>query len=214
VLRDHGRPRGDEPGSGHCELLHGVQRTLAPAMVARMADEDPMGDISPDYGLGLAQGVNRLADYNPLWPHAFAEEAARLKRALGDAAIAIEHYGSTSVPGLRAKPIIDIQIGVARIEQGLEFILPMARLGYDYAGDQGIPEHHIFGRGKVRTHLTHVVVYEGDQWRRTLRFRDRLRANPDLRAAYDALKANLVQTTSSRADYTEGKSDFVRLHSS
>lgn len=167
----------------------------------------------PKYGLGLEQGVNRLVEYNPLWPQAFAEEAARLKHALGAAALAIEHYGSTSVPGLRAKPIIDIQIGVARIEQGLEFIEPLSRLGYDYAGDQGIPEHHIFGRGKARTHLAHIVVYQGDQWFRSLRFRDRLRADQGLRAAYEVLKAKLVTTAGSRADYTEGKTDFVHINS-
>lgn len=166
----------------------------------------------PAYGLGLEQGVNRLVDYNPLWPRAFAEEAARLREALGDAAIAIEHYGSTSVPGLRAKPIIDIQIGVTRIEQGLGFIEPLARLGYDYAGDQGIPEHHIFGRGKIRTHLSHVVVHGGDQWLRSLRFRDRLRADPVARAEYEALKSRLAATTTNRADYTAGKTEFVLAH--
>src|SRR5688572_312538 len=106
--------------------------THAPA-----AEKTTMSDVDYAYGLGLEHGVNRLADYNPLWPQAFAEEAARLKSALGSAAIEIEHYGSTSVPGLRAKPIIDIQVGVARIEQGLGFIEPLSRLGYDYAGDQG-----------------------------------------------------------------------------
>ena len=166
---------------------------------------------SPDskYGLGLEQGVNRLADYNPLWPLAFSEEAARIKAALGDLALAIEHYGSTSVPGLRAKPIIDLQIGVADIRDGLRFIEPMASLGYDYAGDQGILEHHIFGRGKARTFLAHVVVYEGQQWFHALRFRDRLRSEPDLRAAYEALKLDLAATTTSRADYTAGKTDFI-----
>ena len=177
------------------------------------AGSETMSDVNPAYGLGLEHGVNRLADYNALWPQAFAEEAARLKRALGSAAIEIEHYGSTSVPGLRAKPIIDIQVGVARIEQGLEFIEPLSLLGYDYAGDQGISEHHIFGRAKVRTHLTHVVIYEGDQWFQSLRFRDRLRADPMIRAAYTKLKAALVATAGSRAEYTEGKSDFVRIHS-
>ena len=153
--------------------------------------------------------MNRLADYNPLWPQAFSEEAVRIKAALGSWALAIEHYGSTSVPGLRAKPIIDIQIGVADIGNGLRFIEPMARIGYDYAGDQGIPEHHIFGRGKARTHLAHVVVYEGDQWVRALRFRDRLRNEPDVRAAYEALKLKLAATTATRREYTDGKTVFI-----
>jgi GrpB-like predicted nucleotidyltransferase (UPF0157 family) len=175
----------------------------------------PMTDIDTDpaYGLGLEQGVNRLVDYNPLWPRAFAEEATRLKDVLGDAALAIEHYGSTSVPGLRAKPIIDIQVGVADIAQGFDFIAPLATLGYDYAGDQGIPEHHIFGRQKVRTHLTHIVVFESHQWFRTLRFRDRLRTDPAARAAYAALKDQLAATTTTRAEYTAAKTRFVEEHS-
>jgi len=161
------------------------------------------------YGLGLEQGAVRLVAYNPLWPQAFAEEAVRLKRGLGPLVLAIEHYGSTAVPGLRAKPILDLQIGVARIEHGLEFIEPMALLGYDYAGDQGIPEHHVFGRGVARTHLAHVVMYQSDQWFRSLRFRDRLRREPQLRAEYEALKLELAATTENRAEYTAGKTAFV-----
>ncbi len=169
-----------------------------------------MHDLNPMYGLGLEQGVNRLVEYNSSWPLAFAEEAARIKAALGDRALAIEHYGSTAVPGLRAKPIIDLQIGVADIRDGMSFIEPMAGLGYDYAGDQGIPEHHIFGRGRARTHLAHVVVYGGEQWRRSLRFRDRLRSEPDVRAAYEALKLKLAASTVTRSDYTAGKTAFVQ----
>ena len=168
-----------------------------------------MGDPDPKYGLGLEQGVNRLVEFNPLWPLAFSEEAARIRAALGDRALAIEHYGSTSVPGLRAKPIIDLLIGVADIRVGLGFIEPMAGLGYDYAGDQGIPEHHIFGRGTARTYLAHVVVYEGQQWYRALRFRDRLRREPDVRAAYEALKLELAAGATTRGDYTAGKTTFI-----
>ena len=135
-----------------------------------------MEGLDPRYGLGLERGVNRLVEHNPLWLQAFAEEAARIKSVLGDFALAIEHCGSTSVPGLRTKPIIDLQIGVIDIDHGPRFIEPLARLGYDYAGNQGIPEHHVFGKGTARTHLAHVVVFEGDQWFRTLRFRDRLRS--------------------------------------
>ena len=162
------------------------------------------------YGLGLEQDSNQLADPNPLWPHAFAEEAARIRAELGEKVLAIEHYGSTSVPGLRAKPIIDLQIGVADIDHGFLFIEPMARLGYDYAGDQGIPEHHIFGKGRARTFLAHVVVYRGIQWTRCLRFRDRLRSDTTLRSAYETLKLRLASDPAlTRAAYTEGKSGFI-----
>jgi len=170
---------------------------------------------SPDslYGLGLEPGVNRLVDYNPLWPRAFAEEAARIKGALGDLALDIQHYGSTAVPDLRAKPIIDLVIGVAEIDHGLLFIEPMARLGYDYAGSQGIADHHIFGRGIARTHLAHVIIHESEAWRRGLDFGDRLRADAQVRCAYEALKLRLAAGSASRAEYTAGKSRFVAEHS-
>ncbi|MCA3713920.1 MAG: GrpB family protein [Phenylobacterium sp.] len=67
--------------------------------------------LNPVYSLGLEQGENRLVDYNSSWPLAFSEEGARIQSALGTRALAIEHYGSTSVPGLRAKPIIDEGMG-------------------------------------------------------------------------------------------------------
>jgi GrpB-like predicted nucleotidyltransferase (UPF0157 family) len=165
--------------------------------------------LDSDYGLGLEAGANRLVAHNPLWARAFGEEAARLAAALGPAALAIEHYGSTAVPGLRAKPILDLQVGVAHIDHGLAFIEPMAALGYDYAGSQGIPDHHIFGRGVARTHLVHVVIHGAEAWARTLRFRDRLRADAALRAAYEALKTNIADTAISRAAYTAGKTEFI-----
>lgn len=168
-----------------------------------------MDHPDPRYGLGLEQDVNRLVAYNPLWPQAYAEEVARIRPALGALALAIEHEGSTSVPGLSAKPIIDIQVGVAHIDEGLRFIEPLAGLGYDYAGDQGIPEHHIFGRGVVRTHLVHIAVFESEAWFRTLRFRDRLRADPELRATYQALKLDLAAGAVTRAEYTAGKTAFI-----
>src|ERR1700712_2166384 len=164
------------------------------------------------YGLGLEASVNRLEDHNPLWARAFVEEAGRIGSVLGQLALAIEHYGSTAVPGLRAKPIIDLLIGVAQIDDGLKMIEPMASLGYDYAGNQGIPEHHIFGLGVARTHLAHVVVHGGDQWKQCLAFRDRLRADPQVRSQYQALKQRLAGEASSRAAYTAGKSEFVLAH--
>lgn len=178
-------------------------------MIAAVGGADEMALSDPIYGLGLERNVNRLADHNPLWAKAFAEEACRLGDALGELAVAIEHYGSTSVPGLKAKPIIDLQIGVADIARGLGFIAPMAALGYDYAGDQGIPNHHIFGLGEARVCLAHVAIFESDDWSRALRFRDRLRSDPQARRAYEALKIRLAGEGLTRAQYTAGKADFI-----
>jgi GrpB-like predicted nucleotidyltransferase (UPF0157 family) len=177
------------------------------SMAARL--EPGMDDLDPRWGLGLEWGSNRLAEHNPLWAEAFEHEAARLRTVLGPRALAIEHYGSTSVPGLRAKPILDLQIGVARIDDVHGFIEPMARLGYDDAGSQGIADHHIFGRGAARTHIAHVAIYESEAWFGCLRFRDRLRADPTLRAEYERLKISLSASGLTRGDYGAGKAAFI-----
>lgn len=72
--------------------------------------------------LGLQHGVNRLVDYDPEWPAAFEEERARIEAVLGDVVLAIEHYGSTAVAGLRAKPILDILLGVAPLEDWIKCV--------------------------------------------------------------------------------------------
>lgn len=168
-----------------------------------------LADVVRRFGLGLAQNVQLLVPHNPLWTTAFDEEVARLHPALARVALAVEHYGSSAVPGLAAKPIIDIQVGVARIEDAVELVAPMAALGYDDAGSQGILEHRIFGRGVRRTFLVHVVPFGSEQWWRGLRFRDRLRADAALREEYQRLKEALVASTASRAAYTAGKASFV-----
>ena len=172
----------------------------------------------PAYGLGLEHGVNRLSAHNGLWARAADEEGARILAALGAAGLGqrvlgFEHYGSTAVPGLMAKPIIDLQLGVADIEDAIRFIPVITMLGYDDAGSQGIPDHHIFGLGTMRRVLAHVVVFQSEPWTRALRFRDRLRAEPDTRAAYEALKVDLARTSPDRARYTAGKGAFVVANS-
>lgn len=165
--------------------------------------------LDPRFGLGLKQNVQLLVPYNPFWVEAFNEEAAQLGPVLESVALGIEHYGSTSVPGLAAKPIIDIQVGVATMDHADTVAAQMLALGYDDAGDQGIPEHRIFGKGVERTHLVHFVIFGGDQWVRTLRFRDRLRADPKARDEYETLKRDLAATCATRAAYTAGKAAFV-----
>src|SRR5215210_8407104 len=99
--------------------------------------------------LGLKKNLNLLVEYNPLWETAFIEERNRLASALGDIANGIEHYGSTSVSGMRAKPILDILVGVTPLDDWAKCKAPLEALGYDYAPNAGVPGHHIFGRGRV-----------------------------------------------------------------
>ena len=117
----------------------------------------------------------------------------------------IEHYGSTAVPGLRAKPVIDILLGVAPLEDWSRCQAPLESLGYDYVLNAGVSGHFIFGRGRddsERTHLVHVVEFDGESWRANLAFRDALRADGSLRAAYTRMKEQAVAAAPEGPDTT------------
>jgi GrpB-like predicted nucleotidyltransferase (UPF0157 family) len=163
--------------------------------------------------LGLKHGVNVLADYDPQWPTAYEEESARIQTAAGNVLRGIEHYGSTAVPGLRAKPIIDILFGVTPLENWIACKQPLEILGYDYADDAGVPDHYIFGRGRghtERTHLVHVVEFNGSSWRATLAFRDALRVDERLRSEYLRVKEEASTAAPiGRARYNELKQGFI-----
>ena len=163
--------------------------------------------------LGLAHDSNIMVPYDPGWADAFAVECERLNRALGGLAVAIEHYGSTAVPGLSAKPILDILVGVRRSEDWQRCHGPLVALGYDYAAHAGVEGHHIFGRGRdlsERTHLVHVVAHGGESWTSNLAFRDALRADEDLRQRYIAVKtAAMAKAPESRADYNRLKAGAI-----
>jgi len=123
--------------------------------------------------LGLKHGINTIEDHDPEWSRAFLEERARIDAAIGTVARGIEHYGSTAVDELKAKPILDILVGVAPLEEWISCKHPLETLGYDYADNAGVPGHHIFGRGRdrsERTHLVHVdLVFAASRIRRASR---------------------------------------------
>ena len=163
--------------------------------------------------LGLKHNTNVLVEHNPAWADAYAKEQARLAAAIGHLAKGIEHYGSTAVPGLIAKPIIDILIGVSPLDDWRHCHDPLVSLGYDYAAGAGVAGHHIFGRGRdrsERTHLVHVVLFEGPSWTLNLRFRDALRGDPELRAAYTEIKQKAADAApDSRPLYNKLKQSFI-----
>lgn len=163
--------------------------------------------------LGLKHGINVLVDHDPEWSRAFMEERARIHSAMGTVVRGIEHYGSTAVVGLRAKPILDILVGVAPLEDWIKCKHPLETLGYDYVENAGVPGHHIFGRGRdrrERTHLVHVVEFNGEPWRSNLAFRDALRADATLRANYLQVKEQAATLApEGRAKYNELKQAFI-----
>lgn len=165
------------------------------------------------FGLGVKHKLVTLAEPNARWQEAYATEEATIRGALGDLALDIQHFGSTSIPTIKAKPVIDIAVGVKHFEDGFSCIKPMEEIGYDYAGNDIVPDDHIFGRGikgETRTHLVHIVEHGGAHWTRFILFRDRLRTNSALAQAYEALKINLAKEyADNRAAYTEAKRAFI-----
>jgi GrpB-like predicted nucleotidyltransferase (UPF0157 family) len=154
-----------------------------------------------------------IVDYDPSWPEAFALEAERLRAALGTMALAVDHVGSTSVPGLAAKPVIDIQVSVDRLEPVDGYRARLAGIGYAY---ETVPLVY-FHRPEQwpHTHHVHVRQHGGADERRTLVFRDWLRAHPEDRDAYEALKRSLAEdgdadTVEGRFRYSEAKTAFIR----
>jgi GrpB-like predicted nucleotidyltransferase (UPF0157 family) len=152
-----------------------------------------------------------IQDYDSSWPHAFSKLATRVKAALGSLVVTIEHIGSTAVPGLAAKPIIDLDVVLASSADLPEAIRLLTIIGYAHEGDLGIPGREAFRSppDDPRHHL-YVVSAGANELRRHLTFRDALRADRDLREKYAALKRSLaVQYKNDRNSYTQGKSDFI-----
>jgi GrpB-like predicted nucleotidyltransferase (UPF0157 family) len=155
----------------------------------------------------------RLVAYDPVWPDRFETEAAALEAAIGAYAIGgIHHVGSTAVPGLDAKPIIDILVGVRSLEESRACFEPLAQLGYLYV--PYLPtEMHWFCKPHPsrRTHHLHLVPVDSERYRDVVAFRDRLRGDRGLAVGYAALKRTLASRfENDREAYTEAKSDFIR----
>jgi GrpB-like predicted nucleotidyltransferase (UPF0157 family)/GNAT superfamily N-acetyltransferase len=154
----------------------------------------------------------RIVPYDPSWPGRFEAEKAALEATLGEWAIGgIHHVGSTAVPGLDAKPIIDILVGVESLQAARGALEPLARLDYRYALYREEEMHWLCKPSpRRRTHHLHLAPVAGDRYAKELGFRDRLRADPALARRYALLKHELAQRFREDRDaYTEGKSAFI-----
>jgi GrpB-like predicted nucleotidyltransferase (UPF0157 family) len=161
--------------------------------------------------LGLESGTVRVAPYDPEWPLMFQAEAHRLRRDLAPLPITLEHTGSTSVPGLASKPILDIAAGYVGGTPVQAYIERLVACGYAHRGEQGIPGREFFRRGEPRAYHVHLTRLDGTFWREHLAFRDYLRAHPASRDEYARLKYALAERFSrDRESYINGKTAFVR----
>jgi len=166
--------------------------------------------MSVKSSLGLESGVVRVVPYDPQWPELFRGEAERLAPALTPLGVRLEHTGSTSVPGLAAKPILDILAGYDDPALLPQIIAALVAAGYVHRGEQGIPGREFFRRGDPRSYHIHLARRDGQFWNDHLRFRDALRADSRLRDEYAALKLDLAtKFPRDREAYIESKTDFV-----
>ena len=152
-----------------------------------------------------------VVDYDPEWPARFGEERVRLAEAFGDDAVLIEHIGSTSVPGLAAKPIIDVVVAARHLPLPVERVTAMEALGYEHLGEYGIVGRVYFRRRspRPRTHHVHVYLAGSDRIDDHLLLRDHLRAHPAEAARYAELKRKLAGQQLDPAAFQSGKSGFI-----
>lgn len=155
-----------------------------------------------------------IVAYNANWPSQFEDEKRRILAAIGRSVAAVEHVGSTAVPGLAAKPIIDILVGLRSLADAANCIGPLRGLGYEYVPEweAELPERRYFRRvqPRPRTHHIHMVETTSEFWRRQLLFRDYLRAHHQDARAYETLKRDLATKFEIGRDYAAAKSAFIK----
>jgi GrpB-like predicted nucleotidyltransferase (UPF0157 family)/predicted kinase len=152
-----------------------------------------------------------LVPYDPNWPTMFEAERAQITAALGDRVVAIHHIGSTAIPGLAAKPVIDIMLVVPQLEDAIDCIGPLGELGYAFIDFPQNTDRRFFRKGQPRTHHVHIVAQGNAELKDHLAFRDALRADPQWRNHYAALKYDLADRhRNDRAQYSESKTEFVQ----
>ena len=157
-----------------------------------------------------------IVEYDPSWPTLFEDEKRRILKAVGHKVVAVEQIGSTAVPNLGAKPIIDIMVAVPHLSDAAECVEPLKSIGYEYVPEHeaSIPERRYFRKGphgvpNQHYHL-HMVELGSDFWRRHLLFRDFLRDHPEVAQQYYELKKRLAAEYGSDSDdYTAAKTSFI-----
>jgi GrpB-like predicted nucleotidyltransferase (UPF0157 family) len=160
--------------------------------------------------IGLEKGVVRLVPYTPEWKQLYKMEKVSLQDRLDAYILDIQHVGSTSIPGMLAKPIVDIAIAIADFEEARVCIPLMEELEYEYKGEFGIPHRHYFVKGDPRTFHVHMSEIDSLEWENTILFRDYLCQHTDIAKEYAQLKISLaLKYPQDRTAYMEGKTAFV-----
>ena len=164
--------------------------------------------------LGLQRGKVLLEPYNPEWQKLFEAEKSAFQEVLGNKFIAAEHVGSTAIPDLKAKPILDLMLAIPNLNVWEWIKEPLKKLGYEFRRDFRQEQGHILfvkGPEENRTHYLKITELNSDFWTEHILFRDYLVNNPQYREEYQNLKEKLFGAhAGNREPYTKGKEEFVR----
>ena len=163
--------------------------------------------------IGLKRGVVELKPYNPKWKELFKHERELISTTLSDFLVDIQHIGSTAIPAIVSKPIIDIAVAIDDLSNIEQVITLLEEEGYEYRGEQGIPDRHLFVKGgeESRTHHIHVMDNTSFEWKKHILFRDYLIQHPSEAKQYSKLKKKLASEFEfDRGKYTDGKDEFIQ----
>jgi len=166
--------------------------------------------------IGLEKGIVRLVPYHPVWKDLFEAEKERILLIIKDIPNCevirdVQHIGSTAIPGIAAKPIIDIGMAVTNFEAGYALVKPLEELGYVYKGENGVPNRHYFDYGNPCIVHLHVFGQDSDEWQNHILFRDYLIRHPEIAKQYEQLKIELAEKyCTDREKYTDGKGAFIQ----
>jgi GrpB-like predicted nucleotidyltransferase (UPF0157 family) len=150
-----------------------------------------------------------LTEYDPAWVQIWRREEPKLRRALGRELRQLDHVGSTAVPGMRARPVVDILAGMRNLLPAGQYTEGLRAIGYHHVSEGGEEERHFFRRANPHAHL-HIVPMGSWTWQKHLLFRDALRTDPALRHEYEALKGYLIaEHAGDRHTYNRDKARFV-----
>ncbi|NHJ49711.1 MAG: GrpB family protein [Asgard group archaeon] len=158
-----------------------------------------------------------VEEYNPNWKSKYSKIREDILEKIGDFVVEIEHIGSTAIPGLASKPIIDVMIGTQSLEDADKCIPRIIEMNFEYVKEHEkvLPNRRFFrkpvkGLGQREYHI-HMVVFNDEFWKRQLLFRDYLITHPKVLKAYEELKRKLaLKFKDNRQAYSDGKDDFIQ----
>ena len=162
--------------------------------------------------MGLNKDKVELEEYTTRWHESYLEEEKVLKEVLKDILLEIEHVGSTSIPNLKSKPIVDIGIAVKDLKEVEKYAKKLEEVGYNFRYDNGEKGEYLVRKGPEdnRTHYIHIVELNSEKWLNFVLFKRHLLNNPEVVTEYENLKVELSKKFSDdRKSYTKAKNEFI-----